>query len=350
MMPTGNLHPFPLGKLSVLFFCSVLFSYSSYPQTTLQLTDVRHVETAESYAAAIRMPIKCDESGNIYLRGFQAFDTGLAPIMRISAAGKKDVLFSAPTHGGFTPVEIFNFQPITGGELAMVVGAREKDMFLLRLGRDGSFQSKAKLEKPLLVYSMFVFPNGNLLLSGTTIEENNKSLIASYLYDAGGRFLRKLIFDEDVELNKKLVTAEEPGEQIAESAAKLSIESSTIGFSSPDGNSYLVRGVSKPLIYVLNSGGEIVRKFRIPSPLGGAQLESAFFVNERILALFVKRDKEGNLEKAISSLHNATDGTQLLAYSVPSEAGATLACATPNELTFLTSKNKGLRLTKVALK
>jgi hypothetical protein len=310
-------------------------------EAALPLSSIKSTPTAE-ISRPLMLPVECDESGNIYYRGYQFPEPGLAPVVRMSPRGQKELEISLK--GNDPKVEeIFSYQISPNGEVAMGVGAAGAEAYILRFRKDGSLLSKTKLAEPMIAYKLFVFGDGNILASGTTVPSQDvPAKVVTRIYDATGQVIKTLTFAED-EYPPKKKRGKENEDQ------GRSIESLGMMLPGPEGNLLLVKGPSAPIVRLMDSTGRVIRESVIPVPVKNATFENAKVMQGKIVAQFIKRTLDGMIEKAVYSVVEPFSSAPPQNYNVSPETGFAFACASPDEFSFLTSKDRVTQLTRVPL-
>jgi len=92
-----------------------------------------------------------------------------------------------------------------------------------------------------------------------------------------------------------------------------------------DGNVYLMRPSSPPLVYVISAGGDLLRRLQLKNPGEGFEAQDIAVWDSQIVIFFLKR--AGNSSSAqVYSLFNAMTGEPITSYQRNPEMGGTPAC------------------------
>lgn len=227
-----------------------------------------HLETTKielplEHPAQIVDKAKCDGAGNIYARVWSGDDspTNHLPVQEVSPQGRLIRSFHATEVSANTDSARGIFISDTGD---LFQAARMLDgVYIISFGKDGSVRSTIKLQvEPSLVdpWQLVVFKASGFLLSGLTGKDRRTPYTA--VFDSTGKLINKIYEPEDEEARQK---AESGDPKYSGS----NVGNRFVGFGdvtiASDGNAYLLRGTSPALIYVISSGGQVLRKLHIDS-------------------------------------------------------------------------------------
>jgi hypothetical protein len=227
---------------------------------------------------------KCDGKGNIYLTQTGAPPNllgsgGLStvPITKLSVDSKTTLAFPLPTIDRFRGVLRTDFGVNADGDLFALLEALDASpansegppsYFIAKYRADGSIDWHFRIEaaaRHLQPFRFALFGNGNILLTGTTAVEGQPLHPFVAVFDKDGRFVRDVLLrDRPNKAAANAPTEEERGNR--ESGRAITLSSSSMIESAPDGNVYLLRDETQPRIYTISPLGEVIRSFRIYSP------------------------------------------------------------------------------------
>lgn len=332
---------------------AVFFHALGYAQSaTIQPTSTKAVGGAVGGGLIIGQT-RCDSDGNLYFRQLQGAKFALAPIVQISADGKRshmfDFLAQATKDLGALSVNDFS---ISGSTLYLAGSTADgKPRILEYSTSDGQFDKAVTLDdtgspdhsaqSTLSISKLGVMPSGELLIFGTrTLKRDvpNSSPTFSYspaleLYDVSGRFLKAVTFKSDqINLNDKAHSREDNF-----AAVDLALTA-----NGPDGV-YLAVYSSKPVVYVIGASGEISR--RIPIELIGKEFRpiSLSVIQNQLLIEFVK-SADGSPETTFAS-YNSNSGEIYSTYKLDESMNGIFSCYDGRRtFTFVSTDGLGQRI------
>lgn len=330
----------------------------------------------------------CDARGNIYARPVTlpqggGIATGTGPITGVFPGSKEVLRYPLPPIPDYRPLILVGYAVSPRGKVyALAATALLKEpgehprpaFIIVEYNDDGTVDSYFKVgAEPgnrLRPLRMALFGDGNFLLSGTTTLENGMGTFSG-VFDRQGTFTTPLKLGEaTATFHGKPVSASEAAERFAKSdQAKPSrakqleaegknpvgLESSTLSFSSQDGNVYVLQGTSEAVLYVVAPTGEIVRQYRLKPPEPGMsplQMSEAglgyLYIYYGHVGVFVSNESTDNPD--FITVLNSETGKVVEVYRLPrSQAGLLIpACAkSPDDFLFLgTSKDNHLEVVR----
>jgi len=294
-------------------------------------------------------PIRCDGGGNVYLRPVLGRTSPLLiPILRITPDGLDSELFDVSTlkelkdASGFAVndfvvtksgrvFELISYETKAGDPLIAVVTFDESD-------NSASF---TRIDSRFSPRQIAVFPSGLYLLSGTRlstevsgskIRQSRSSFTG--VFDQQGRLVREVALRDDVkfeDFDSANKTRPSPAAQQAVDLSRAVV--------ADDGNVYLLRNSEQPRVYVVSSGGEVVRSFSITAP-GQHDPESSapsMFYGAGHLAFdfYVPGGEDGRM-RLQARVADAQDGHLLWEYVLAKDVFGIPACYDGRTFTFLT--------------
>jgi len=303
-------------------------------------------------AGIFMVPLQCNAGGDIYVRGYQPGDLLAAPVVKFSREGKRAAVYALRSVPGFEKGgDAVNFTVAPRGEVLLLVTKSAIERGLVRFHEDGRFDKYTPLASLFDPNQIAAFSSGELLITGVRFPSEKPAAPGepfTALFDRFGNLLRELRLDGDVRFEEKetgqaLAPASSPEKplEIHDAGEEDRYASVTLGtaFAGDDGNVYLLRVGSKPLLYQVTAGGD-VRHIAIPAlPQNFRVLTVKVAGGRALLVLEENVETTGQRPpspKQLLSLIDLAGGEKLFDYVVPPGAGA-LACYTPDGLTFLGS-------------
>jgi hypothetical protein len=339
--------------------------------------------------------IKCDLKGNIYLVYTDAPQVVLSqrdgvatlPISELSPGSRSVARYEVPSIQDHHHVLRYGFNVDARGRVYALMSAayntseKEKprgDYFIVRYKDEGSVDSYFKIgDKPgehLQPIHLAAFPDGNFLVTGTSVKPEGFGVFSA-VFDRAGTFASNVEVRDDLEvlaINKP----SEPAPQSAAPAAPrtppangaddtgqadaptqshksrpnpVDVASSAFALSAPDGNIYLLRGTDPAHLYVVSPSGSVVREFEVPRPAPGlSPIQMAMAGDSRIFFEYAHvatgAPGENNSSPHLITEMDPNTGELTAVYRLaPADTGFHLAgCASsPYDFLFVgTSKDK----------
>jgi len=285
------------------------------------------MNVASEMGGAIMSGSKCDADGNLYIRKYAMDRPLLGPVVKIDRDGKRIALFDPAAFSQLALDRADAFSPASDGGMYQIAqsGVLKPRIYVLHFSSDGSVSSPVRLNADFEVYTFAAFADGNFLLSGVkrdVRDKNDRGRNFTAAFSSDGRELAQLAFQEPAAAQKKQNLND------AEKAAPiLDLAEAEVG---SDGNLYVMRGSSPALVYVIAPTGEIVKTFRVASPLASSR-PSAFHVSGNRLAIsFQNEDRQS----ATMVVAEAQTGRKIASYDDAPGLGTTFACYSANEGVF----------------
>ena len=306
----------------------------------LQIVDVVRTNTDEM---STMTPNRCDADGNVYMRPYGVdFAFGWGQILKFNPKGELKVTFSP--QAGFLPTQFF----VAGDGTVYVLAVDQKqltdesntearrapDNYILRYRNDGTFDGKTKLDAKFVPSGSFVvFPSGEILISAiekaTGVGQPPSTPFTS-LFDQNGSFLKKISGKEDDWIAKAIeshdTTKVTPGHGANPAVA---MGQTIIG---SDGNAYVMRKSLPAVVYVISSGGSLVRTLSLPSG-DPPKFPSILLENRGQLAIMFQNAGYPNEPRL--RLFETLTGKPIQTVNIQMQFGAGAACFNPPNFTFV---------------
>ncbi len=293
----------------------------------------------------VQIPVKCDTKGNVYFRMHHNTDFFSQPITKISREGKSAKPFSIRSAPEFEKGATYDWAVGPTGDVFLLGAKTIGERHIVKFNRDGEYESVFLLEPYLEPRHIAAFASGELLVSGSALSPDGKRTgkLLLALYDRRGKFVREISLPRDGEIPGE-PTGEPTGEPI-EGAGHTFSHSTAV--AADDGNIYLMRSTTTPVVYVLSPAGTVLRRLVIPPPAQDLRVSTMKVAGGRIAIQFLQVDSEGHTEKHIFLMVDAVTGEKFANYVSTPETGGAWACYTPEGFTFLGSKGKPPRMSLI---
>ncbi len=346
-MPTTRLYLNRIVLPILAVFALQPVASQDLPGIKLRVKDTAVIEGQAFASFMVQIPVKCDAKGNVYFRMHHMTDFYGQPVTKVSREGKLAGEFSIRSAPEFEEGGTYDWVVSPEGEVFLLGAKSVEERHIVKFSPDGEYDSAFLLEPYLEPRHIAVFPSGELLISGGELsprdrEPTGKLLLA--LYDRRGKFLREISLPRDVE-NPKEPPA---GESESASAAKEGyVLTHSTAVAAEDGNMYLMRATTSPVVYVISPAGAVLRRLVIPPPEQELRVNTMKVAGGRIAIQFLQVDSEGRTEKHIFLMVDAVTGEKFANYLSTPEIGGAWACYTPEGFTFLGSKGKPPRMSLI---
>lgn len=276
--------------------------------------------------------VSCDTDQNVYLKTYGN------DIHKIDAHGKAAALFVPEANPDIKVYNVGHYTTTPDGEVYVSVGIENAfARYLLVYKPDGTYKSNIKLDTPfaLLPASLAVFSNGNILITGLTIDRASKMFIVPFagIFRSDGRLLKQISLEAEEKLPDVPAEKDRP-------AGPLPVYSNrAIAWGqmriSKDGNVYIMRWGTPAKIYAVSPEGEVVKRFSVDPGDSNFQPRDMYLSGSRIAILFV----DSTMKKTLSVVDN--DGQDVAFYDlregVDGQRVVELGCykMNPERFTFL---------------
>lgn len=284
-------------------------------------------------------PAQCDARGQVYFRAYQADDRRV-PVVRADSKGQT-VKYTLDADASLASGTAYDFSVLPNGNLYQAVQVGE-DVYVVAFDQDGRIKRKARLEKRFWVARVAALSDTTFLAIGTEIqlpaEANSKQppKLLMAIFDEQGHLVRPVVLKTDASNN--------PEEKIPILAALSS--DAQVGI---DGGLYLLLRSNPPTVYVLDSGGVVVRSFKVQPPAPKMNAISFSLAKDRMAVLFREqfRGMQHN-DGGIITVLDASTGVEVTRYRAGADLGATLACYHDNDFVFIGGDKENLALQHAA--
>jgi hypothetical protein len=281
-------------------------------------------------------PARCDVRGEVYFRGYQADDRRV-PVVRVDSKGQtvKYTLDSDTSLAGGTA---YDFSVLPNGNLYQAVQVGE-DVYVVAFDQDGRIKRKVRLERRFWVARVAALSDTSFLAIGTEIQPPSEAAskqppkLLMAIFEENGRLVRPMVLNPSASNN-------DPAEKLPILAAL-----SSDAQAGMDGNFYLLLRTNPPAVYVLESGGQVIRSFKVQPPAPKMNAISFSPGKDRMAVLFREqfRGMQHN-DVGIIIVVDASTGTEVARYSAGPDLGATLACYHDNDFVFIGAEKESLAL------
>jgi hypothetical protein len=169
------------------------------------------------------------------------------------------------------------------------------------------------------------------------------------IFNRQGELVKALVLPEDVTINPEKTTGEPqqtppdggPGGTSEQEQFRSAIWLGT-AVTAEDGNIYLMRASSTPVVYVISSSGSVLRSLRIEPPAENFRPITMKVASGKVVVEFEENQPVGGFAQAIYVVAEATTGETLRHYvRRPGGAGGAFACYTASGFTFLREDEAG---------
>jgi hypothetical protein len=348
---------------------------AAFPQEipTLQLknTEVRPLRNLGD--EPILDPVRCDGSGNIYLRTYQYPDPLAAPVRRFTQEGKRLPDLSLVQSDAFKDMryQIKDFQTgLAGHTFVLVVSTKKNEegedfgpveVSVVNFDEDGKPRTRTKLDTPpeFNAGQLGVFPDGKFVVGGSKAVRRQ-----GYVPQKGEPPPRDLYiasFDQSGHLLVEFhptpppvaeASAEAPDSTKVPQVSPKKKQSSASEVSAPndmvvgqDGNAYFFHKTSPPMVYVISENGEFTRQFYIQLPSSKAK---PWWIRAlpglKLLVNFIEDEGADRSSGQIRYFYvvDSQSGATLLRYKTLSTDGGIFACySEPYDFVFLGGDPQG---------
>jgi hypothetical protein len=333
----------------------------------LQLKVESVISVQGMMGGAILHPIKCDGSGNVYLR-FEQPNAFFEPVVKISPKGERLAFFSQESVPGWEKGHMYDFDVGPDGAIHLLVArqipkTRKVEHAVLTFTERGTHRSTTAIEaKFTSVDRVVAFSTGEFLLvgwrkleqegqarEGETSEGASKKEPpvepVSVILDRGGNVIQEVDFSGPVPSSEGGDTSN--GRPTVERTAV----AAGVAVSGDDGNIYFMFRDEKPALLVLSATGEIVRVVKVGSPVERAvPLSLKQATGQGLLVHFAEKGpgQSFNTGASIFSLVNPQTGERMADWHSTPGVGGALACYTPGGLIFVGNREGNVAILRVA--
>ncbi len=306
---------------------------SALPQSVLRpsTSETHRLSAGQS----ITIPVKCDTSGNLYLRsrseGPATFD-----VVQLSPDGTRKAAYKSADSPGLKDAFVHDFSIGDDGKVYEIVQALGERVFVLKFSPNGEFDSRIEIvaETSFMPAQLVALHDGTFFIAGTENGDEaqggtGKSVDA--IYDASGKLLRKIFLKESVRRNKPT--------KLTDRATDLN---AAIRFGrvvpGQDGNIYVMRASSPATVYVISPTGKIVRVVKVDSPFEKATPIMLMLDAGRLAIEFSDPTADDTSDTTIR-VADALTGEKIADYRIAPELTEAVACYSDNRFTFIGNSN-----------
>lgn len=335
------------------------------------------VEFSTPGAPGILGPTRCDTNGNVYLRYAPPApvvnqmvtnrEPMNFPLTKLSVDSQQITRYRIGPIQGYKWVGGARFYVTPRGEVYAIVsackkgseptGLRECASLVVKYHHDGSVDSTVKLHAPqggrLAPVKFAVFLDGDVLVAGEQIEKDGAMRPFTGIFGRSGDFLTRLTLPHDVgpapppppSPGKGSVgkpTAAGPAAKARKAGVRLvTTVSETEMVGAPDGTIYLLRPGSPGRLYVVSSGGTVLRERNLTPPRRGLSPFAASVTGQGLLFIFYSHYPTPQDPRQYSALAlvNPESGKDISTYRIPRKAGIP-ACVTSGGVILFTRQSK----------
>ena len=344
------------------------------------------VEFSAPPPVAVSGGAQCDTDGNIYVQYapsvqliYQMVEShesvGNIALRKLSLGSHETVKFPVGPFQGYTRFSGVEFYVTPNGRVYNLAEAckpgddpkskRTCALLITKYNGDGSVDSVHKIHPPeglhlehLNPTKFAVFPDGNLLLTGLVVDKTRTLRPFTFIFDSSGDFLTKITLQHDVgpmptvtSRAKDNSAAKTPTSNASQSARVRQANSRTftavaagLMVGAPDGTVYLLRTSSPARLYVVSSGGSVLREVNIKPPrpdlkpitmsvAGGSQLFLDY--------VHVPISMADHPDSALALVDPQTGVVITIYDSPPPKAGAPACMTREGEIVFMQESKTG---------
>lgn len=309
----------------------------------------------------VMVPLKCDERGSVYVRGYRSDDPVGVPVVKFSAEGRRVTTFDVRAIPVLKESGVAaDFAVGLRGEVFMLVLKSPEERVIVKFRSDGRFDTQFELSPFFDPSTIAVLSSGEMLVSGLKYSRERSEAVQpiTALYDRSGKLIKVLELRDDVQFEDKQRERPESDSPKPDATPDVSeIEryaSVSLGAAEAEGrNFYLMRAESNPIVFVISESGDVVHRFVAASPGPGFRPVTMKVAGGRVAIQFEETaadDKQNRgVSKQVFAIFDSSSGEKLLEYTTPAEVGGAFACYSPDAFIFLsTGHNLALKFQKLA--
>lgn len=173
------------------------------PRLPLRLKETVPVSAQRS--GPVRVPVKCDAQGNVYIQGYRPLNPRNAPIVKISSDGQRAAVFAIDAAPGFKRAHVNDFAVDLSGKLYMLTVKSTGELDIVAFDDQGKYDSTITVEQLFYPAQLAVFLSGDFLVSGMKLSEKDRAPTGeafTAIFDRAGRLVKELILPGDPEPGK----------------------------------------------------------------------------------------------------------------------------------------------------
>ena len=305
--------------LAILALTGVL-GFSQPPALRISLDSTKNVVGLAG--GPVLGPVRCDDGGNVYLRGFSGGQPRKTPLVRIDAdgSGYKSFDVNKTDDESMKGALVHDFA-IRGSEVYLLAGAGN-NAAIVSFSPDGEYKKTVRLDHEISPSTLGVFPSGEFFISGVIAKRTSPlDKPAEFSYETAmeivDRARRKVA-------NVKLASS--PGRlsgSQTEIGKQLEAMDLSLATSGPEGV-YFLSHSNKPRIEVISATGEVSRSFEVSLPTGDFRALALHASAGQIMIEFVEGREDD--QKYSYRTYNALTGELLFSYELAPKEGGIFAC------------------------
>lgn len=321
---------------------------STPPHRTLSVTDTIKLIGVDTGMLAGEPT--CDTEANVYLRN----DIDLqSSIHKLSLKGEKKAEFLpvSSTDLPNLPPELAHagkFWVTEDGDLYLEIMASWDEHDFLLFDKDGTYKSKVELENGSMwhVNQFALFPSGEFLVTGDKWQKPEQNYAPfTAIFSSRGTFLKELSLEDDNKIYRYTVSKD--SDFVNQYGNNRAINRGEMR-AGADGNLYLMRWLSPPVIYAISPGGEVVRRFTVRPDDSRMMPSNMRIAGDSIAIEFRSSDTKKQLIKVVD-----LDGKEKATYDWPELDGKPLwqsVCymQDPERFVFLDAAKDDTRVLRIA--
>jgi hypothetical protein len=285
-------------------------------------------------------PDRCDDEGNIFREWIGP--TGPLPVTKISDEGKVVATFSldaVPNEDIRKAGYRFYTVDLRGSlyALSLVGDWQDSKILVVKFKQDGTFDETTELKGPgsMLPYHLAVFPTGDYLLSAVRLTPGSGGtpsvLPYTAIFDATGKLATEI--DTTQAVTQGPDDAQASAKTQPEKKDKIKTTMLTVGrgdaLIGADGNAYLIQNSTSPVVFVVSSAGQVVRRMVLQSPDPNLEPAIPRMAAGRLVVPYARVTTNGGTRWVqIYSVYDALTGDHLMDYRPPADFRGHLACYT----------------------
>lgn len=324
-------------KTIVNLFVGIVFVPMMAAQTLkIVPTDVSILQT--EWRRALYMPVRCDADQNLYLRAYEMGNSN-SPLMKVNSKGDKVTKLTIDSDPDLRRGTVQDFALSPDGTAYELVQVGD-DVYIASFSTDGSYGSKTKLERQFWGTHLAASTgSASFLVAGSElpVKDGPPPKLVTALFATGGRLIRELRLPSDPAEIKERDAGKKKVENYLSDKSILPLILGDVE-TDRDGNMYVLRASTPPVVFVIDGAGELVRTFKIEPPGPDMKLGVMHIRAGRLAVLFQATDTQGQMETRKIVLIDAASGTKISEYVVTDELGAAFACYTGDTFGFVTTK------------
>jgi hypothetical protein len=305
--------------------------------TALSLNVTGTVES--QFSGPIFGHVKCDEDGNVYLRGFTSerslgHTLHQTPIQKVKADGTVAEYFSINgLEGQFWAKDFF---VTADGKVSQIVYTSKEEFYVFEFSADGSVKGKTTIQTDYFSPNQLaVFKSGEFLLSGTLGKGEHTPFTG--VFSSSGKLIRKVTTQKDDE-SAASAEAGDPNVVPSNGQGNLAVLYGE-AVAAVDGNVYLMRSGSRAWVHAVSPSGEVLRSFYVDSGDSGLVAASMKAAPGRLVIAFRRGNVAGILLKVVDLEGNPIGEYASTENKFPA---AFMACYLPPAFIFTQPNAQGL--------